>query len=306
MITGAVVLESLRNGTEKIVLVAAIFLVTILVRRMVNTFLTKSFKKSSKVLHVDETNFKFFRHLASACIYLIGIGVAIYMIPSLRTLSVSLFAGAGILAVIIGFASQHAFSNIVSGVFITIFKPFRVGDRVKVGPDLRGIVEDINLRHTVIKDFENKRIIIPNTLISSQVIENSSINDERICRQVDFSIGYDSNLDLAMKIMIEEALKHPNHIDVRSAEEIVQNEPMVRVRVIGFGDSDVKLRAWVWAKDSASAFALGCDLNKSIKERFDRAGIEMPYPYRTIVYKKDPEKEAKKKPQKSSGKAGKV
>ena len=59
------------------------------------------------------------------------------------------------------------------------------------------------------------------------------------------------------------------------------------MRTIGFSDSSVNLRAWVWAKDSIDAFVLGCDLIKSVKERFDKEGIEIPFPYRTIVYKKD-------------------
>jgi len=71
-----------------------------------------------------------------------------------------MLAGAGILAVAVGFASQAALSNIISGVFVVIFKPFRVGDRLKIN-ELTGVVEDITLRHTVIRDLENKRIIIP-------------------------------------------------------------------------------------------------------------------------------------------------
>ncbi len=209
------------------------------------------------------------------------------MIPSLRTLSVSLFAGAGIVAVIIGFASQHAFANIVSGVFIVIFKPFRVGDRITIGANLRGIVEDINLRHTVIKTFENKRIIVPNSVISNEYVENSSIADEKICRFIEFGISYDSDIDKAMKIMENESLKHPLHIDARTDEEKESNEPVINVKVIGFTDSSVTLRAWVWTKDAPDAFKLNCDLNKSIKESFDREGIEIPFPYRTVVYKKD-------------------
>ena len=90
-----------------------------------------------------------------------------------------------------------------------------------------------------------------------------------------------------MKIIREEAEKHPKIYDNREEEQKKEKEPIVKVKVIGFGDSSVNLRAWVWAKDPADSFAMSCDLNKSIKERFDKEGIEIPYPYRTIVYKKD-------------------
>ena len=85
----------------------------------------------------------------------------------------------------------------------------------------------------------------------------------------------------------EESEKHPNCIDHRSEEEKKNKDPIVRVRVLGFGDSSVNLRAWVWAEDAGKGFVMACDLNKIIKESFDKEGIEIPFPYRTIVYKKD-------------------
>ncbi len=285
MITSAVVFDFLEEGSRKILLGILIILATVLVQKIVARLISRSVKKSSKFIKVEETRYKFFKHFVSALIYLIGMGMAIYTIPPLRTISVSLFAGAGILAIIVGFASQQAFSNIVSGLVIVIFKPFRVGDRITIGADLRGIVEDINLRHTVVRNFENKRIIIPNSVISNEKIENASIDDETICKFVDFSIGYDSDINKAMKIMEKEALKHPLHLDNRDKQQKKENAPVVQVRVIGFGDSSVNLRLWVWAKNSVDAFVLGCDLNKSIKESFDKGGIEIPYPYRMIVYK---------------------
>ncbi|USN45801.1 MAG: mechanosensitive ion channel family protein [Candidatus Woesearchaeota archaeon] len=224
------------------------------------------------------------RHLVAGLVYVIGIGLAIYVVPSLRALSVSLFAGAGVLALILGFASQSVFANIVSGIFIAIFKPFRVGDVISVKNYL-GTVEDITLKHTVIRSFENKRIIIPNSLMNSEVIENANIEDENICKFVEVGISYDSSIDNAMKIMAREAQKHPLFLDHRTDDERKEKKPAVVVRVLGFSDSAIKLRAWVWAKTPGDAFILGCDLNKSIKEAFDKAGIEIPFPYRTIVYK---------------------
>jgi small conductance mechanosensitive channel len=286
MITAAVVIDFFQSGSKRLLIAGLIILVTILIQRIVSFMIKRAFKKSSKFLKVEETKYRFFKHFISALIYVVGIAMAVSTIPSLRTLSLSLFAGAGIIAVVVGFASQHAFANIVSGIFIVIFKPFRVGDRITIGNDVRGIVEDINLRHTIIRTFENKRVIVPNSVISNEKIENASIGDEKICKLVDFGISYDSDIDKAMKIMEKEAMKHPLHIDNRSDEEKAKGDPVVRVRVIGFGDSSVNLRAWVWSSNPPDSFSMGCDLNKSIKERFDKGGIEIPYPYRTIVYKK--------------------
>ena len=105
-------------------------------------------------------------------IYTIGIIAIVYSIPSVNHIGKTLFAGAGIFSTILGFASQQAFSNIMGGIFLVLFKPFRIGDLIKVGTLNEGYVEDITLRHTVIKDFDNKRIVFPNSLISTETIQS--------------------------------------------------------------------------------------------------------------------------------------
>ncbi len=109
--------------------------------------------------------------------FLLSLLIMTQFVDELQTISTGIFASAGIFAAIIGFASQQAFSNIVGGIFIVIFKPFRVGDFIQVGTNI-GNVEDITLRHTVIKDLQNKRIIIPNSVISTETIVNNHIEEK--------------------------------------------------------------------------------------------------------------------------------
>jgi len=227
------------------------------------------------------------KHSVSAVIYMIGFGIAIYIIPTFRTIAISLLAGAGILAVVIGFASQQALSNIISGIMIVIFKPFRVGDWIILDAETKGTVEDITLRHTVIRNRENKRFIIPNAIISNEKIENAHIGEEKVCRFVEIGISYDAPVDKAMAIMQEEVKKHEFFLDNRTAEEKKKKQHPVRVEVIGFGDSSVNLRAWAWAKNPDEGYRMHLQLNKLIKQQFDKKGVEIPFPYRTLVYKKD-------------------
>jgi small-conductance mechanosensitive channel len=98
-------------------------------------------------------------------------------------------------------------------------------------------------------------------------------------------ISYDSDIEKAMEIMREQAMAHPNFTDGRSEEEKKKEVPAVVTRVVGFGDSSVNLRAFVWTADHSTGYVLKTDLYKSIKEQFDAHGIEIPFPYRTIVYK---------------------
>jgi len=149
---------------------------------------------------------------------------------------------------------------------------------------LRGVVEDISLRHTVIRNFENQRIIIPNSIISNQVLINSNYADTKICRLIDIGISYGSDIDLAKKIMEEEIENHPLNIDNRTPEDIEKDMPRVMVRLLELTDSSVNLRAWAWAADAPNAFVMQCDVLESIKKRFDKEGIVIPFPQRTVSY----------------------
>jgi small conductance mechanosensitive channel len=264
--------QAFKDNLEYIGLFLLIFLGTMLVAFIVDRFWGRLIKRSTAIMKNDPTNYQFFRHALTFVIYTVGFSMAIYVMPNLRTIANSLLAGAGILAVAVGFASQHALSNIISGVFIR---------------ELQGIVEDITLRHTVIRDFENRRILIPNAVISNEIIINADFEDGRILKWIEMDITYDSDIDLAKEIMREEILAHPLNIDGRSAEQMEAGKTQVEVRVIQLGSYFVKVRAWAWAKDQSDAFNMACDLNESIKKRFDAANIRFPDLYHSLVSKPD-------------------
>lgn len=244
-------------------------------------------KRYSEKLKTDPTNFSFLKNSVSFIIFTSAIIFIFYEIPYLHSIGTALFAGAGVIAVVVGFASQKAFSNIISGIFILIFKPFKISDIIEFNNGQKGIVEDITLRHTLIKDYENRRIVIPNSIISEETITNCNIQDEKIRKHLMFSISYDSNIDKAIEIIQKEASKHPLVIDHRTEEEKEINEPPVIVRVVALSDFSVDLKAYVWANNNDEGFVIKCDLLKSVKEQFDKQHIEIPFPYRTIVYKND-------------------
>ncbi len=256
---------------------------SLILRKSLSVFITKYAKK----LKTDPTNFSFIKNSVGFVIYTSAIIFIFFKIPYLKSIGTALFAGAGIIAVFVGFASQKAFSNIISGIFILIFKPFRISDIIQFKDGKIGVVEEITLRHTLITDYENRRIIIPNSVISEETIVNSNIQDERIRKHIVFSISYDSNVDKAIDIIRDEAHKHPLLIDTRAEQEIANSDPCVIVRVISLSDFSVDLKAYIWTSGNDNAFIIKCDLLKSVKQRFDKEGIEIPFPYRTIVYKKD-------------------
>jgi small-conductance mechanosensitive channel len=280
------------NSYAKMVVALGIILLTILVNMLFVKVFNRFIRRRTDDMQNDPTNYKFLRHAIVALIYTVGLSAAIYTIPSLRALASSLLAGAGILAVAVGFASQKALSNLISGIFIIMFKPFRVNDRVSIRGTISGVVEDISLRHTVIRNFENRRVIIPNSIIGDEVLVNADFQDALICKWLDMGIGYRADYQLAKKIIQEEAMKHPFFLDKRTPEEKAEGVDAVRVRVLNWGDFSINIRAWIWTADNGSAFQLGCDLYESIKERFDAEGVEIPYPYRNVVHHNLPQESA--------------
>ncbi|MGK0487732.1 MAG: small-conductance mechanosensitive channel [Candidatus Endobugula sp.] len=262
-----------------------VLILAFLVLKTIRTIFNKFLHESSQDLHVNPTKYTFLKNALSFLVYMAASIIIFLSIPELESIGLGLFASAGVFAAILGFASQAAFSNIISGIFLVIFKPFRVGDIIKVNNLYHGTVEDINLRHTTLKDFENRRLLIPNAVISADTIQNFNIIDSKIKNFIVFGISYDSNVDTAIRIIREEAMRHRYFIDNRSKEEIQDDDQAVIVRLIEFGDSSVNLRAQVWSEDPIKAFDLKCDIHKPVKERFDKEGIEIPFPHRTIVYK---------------------
>ncbi|AEE52879.1 mechanosensitive ion channel family protein [Haliscomenobacter hydrossis] len=234
-------------------------------------------EKATKLIKGDPIHYHFLRHFLSGVIYVIGISWAISAVPSLKAIATSLLGAAGILAIAIGLASQNALSNIVSGIFIVIFKPFSINDRLRIRDNtLSGVVEDITLRHTVIRDFENRRIIIPNSVINQEIIINADFGDDKICTWFEIAVDTNTNIDLAKDILCEEALKHPLRVDNRKHEEIVNGKSEITVKVLRVNEYGIRLRAWIWAKDSADAFNISCDMYESVKKRFDEVGISIP------------------------------
>lgn len=233
---------------------------------------------------IDKTALNFIKRLISVVIYGAGIGACLTHIPELKIVGHSLLTGAGILTLVSGLASQQVLGNIVSGFMILFFRPFRVGDRITISGNYSGTVEDITLRETIVRDFENNRIIIPNSQISSEVVINANHTDNKICKLIEVGVGYSSDLEQAMAIMQDEIGKHPLLIDQRTEAQIRDNVPLVVVRVTDLGDSSITLRAWAWADSPANGYVLQCDSYLNLKRRFDAVGIDIPFPQRTISF----------------------
>ncbi len=260
----------LKQDFEYSILIIATLFGAFVISETLRWLIKRTAHIKAKKLKIDPTSYSFFKNATSFVIYTTAIFFIIYSVPRFKALGATLFAGAGIFAAIIALASQQAFSNIISGIFIVISKPFRVGDYIELNPLHKGNIEDITLRHTIIRDVQNNRIIVPNSKINSETIVNFHLNEEMKKEKIEYCIDVESDLDLAIRIIKEEVEKHPDYL-----KQIAQNSNKkdLQVRLVKIENGSVRLRIMVDSEDSDTAYNMHCDLNYSIKKRFDEAGI---------------------------------
>lgn len=263
--------------------IVVIYLLIRVATALVKHFIRKATRRERHAL--DKTTGNYLQRMLVIAIYVIGVSAIIGNIPGLEKVGSSILASAGILTAAVALASQEALSNFIGGVFIVIGRPFKLGDFIDVDGVAAGTVIEITLRHTVIRNAENRMILIPNSKINSSTITNSTIGDPATCAFIEVGVSYNDDLTKAIEVMRDEVMLHPNLIDRRSEAEKEAGEPQVKVKVMALGDSSITLRAWAWAATSGEASTMRFDLYKSIKERFDKEGIEIPYPYYNQIVK---------------------
>lgn len=257
--------------------IIAITLVAWLFSRIVRFVIRKVIHKRdlSHQRAYSTTSLKFLMNSVKFFAGLIALFVIIFSVPIFRAKATFIFSGAGILAAILGFAAQSAISNLIAGAFIVIFKPFRVGDFIRLDKLRVGIVEDITLRHTVINNFENKRLIIPNSVISTESILNHTIEDSKVLSFNDFNIDLYANIDLARKIIQEEIKKLEHTID-NAESKISKYKDKVDVRFISSDNHKVLLRAYVWTSEPFEEYRNRAILFENVHKRFVAEGVELP------------------------------
>lgn len=225
-----------------------------------------------------QTTVTFVRRLVLAVIVLIGISATTFSsFPAASGLVASLFIAAGFSSIVVGLAAQSSLSNIVAGIVVSTAQPFRIGDAVFFKNEFC-FVEDIKLVITVLRTWDNRRLMVPNQLFLSEVVTNYTAVDPTMLAPVFVQITYESDLDKAIEILTTVARKHPDFMPIG-------NLPVVHV--MEYTESGVNLRVLSRAKDQPTAFQMGKDILYQIRKEFQASGIELAYPRRRVQLDSD-------------------
>lgn len=214
---------------------------------------------------------KVFQRVGGALIFFIGFMIAMVVaIPGFTP--AKLIGALGIGSVAIGFAFKDIFQNLLSGILLLLSEPFRIGDQIISG-DYEGTVEDIKIRATTIKTYDGRQVVIPNShLYTSALTVNTAYKQRRL--QLAVGIGYADDIAEA-KEEIMQALGRADSVSKNASPTII---------AVNLGDSTIDLVVRWFIDDGTQANKVSSidQVLIEIKTALDAAGIDMPFPVRTM------------------------
>ncbi len=214
---------------------------------------------------------KVFQRVGGALIIFIGFMIAMVIaVPGFTP--AKLIGALGIGSVAIGFAFKDIFQNLLSGILLLLSEPFRIGDQIVSG-DYEGTVEDIKIRATTIKTYDGRQVVIPNSdLYTSALTVNTAYKQRRL--QVAVGIGYEDDIEAA-KAEILRALDKADSVSTKAQPSVIAT---------GFGGSSIDLTVRWFIEDGTQANKVASihQVIVEIKTALDAAGVNIPFPIRTI------------------------
>lgn len=237
-------------------------------------------------LGYDKLSFRYSRRIIKVMISFLVIMMILRSITPLKGIVTTVMSATGILTIIGGLAAQESFGNFIAGFFLSLYHPFNVGDIVSLPEKgITGTVTEMTFRHTVLRTIESSKVIIPNSVMNTAVLEDKEYGQDVNCRMLSMSVAYGTDLPL-MKTLITRAVEEtPGTIDVRSEAEIREGAPRVMIRTDGFLDSGLNITFQVFTRTFGESFAVCGNVRERILALFAENGVEIPYTKIEIVGK---------------------
>jgi small-conductance mechanosensitive channel len=232
---------------ERLAVVAGVIVVAAAFAKLVDMRLARR-----ELAPGSATRYRVLRRSIMGAIIFVGVLSALLVIPQVRAIAGGLLASSAILGLVIGLAAQRTLSNFVAGVMIGLSQPIRLGDRVTV-PEGEGVVEEIGLVYTRIRQDDRTRLVIPNDRLAADTIKNSTIASRETLAEITVPVPRDKDLQAVVDLLREAT--SPSDLLVTALD----------------ADAVVTLR--VWADDEEAARRLESDLRLRAHSRLREAGI---------------------------------
>jgi small-conductance mechanosensitive channel len=225
----------------------------------------------SKERHIDRTAISFMQQIGTVVIWIMMIILYAHLIPQLRALGTALLAGAGVASVVIGLAAQSTLGNLVAGISMTIYRPFRLGDILQVaaptGTEI-GVVDHISLGYTTLRVQDGRFVVLPNSVAASQVAINLSPNTGRWPLSIAIRVNRDADLEAA------------NALARKAAAEVVGEAAITGCYLTRVDATEAQLELRLQAPDAASRDAQRAAVIMRLNQRFAAQGSGPAAPQR--------------------------
>ena len=246
----------------------------ILLITLISVLFRRVFKKSDKIHR------RFLGKLANLIVIVVClVNIMGIVSPELNLHSIFL-KGSALVVAIVGFAAQPAISDLICGFLISVNKPFEIGDRIVPEGMEPGIVEDITLRHTVIRIYDGLRVIVPNSVLNTKTVINTSYKNDRRGIHLTYSVSYDTDVQYAMDTIRDCVVESPYTLGV---ETDGINEDSGPVYFLKFADSALILETTIWITRQTNSYVATTDVNNRINRAFKERGIEIPYNFINVI-----------------------
>ena len=193
-----------------------------------------------------------------------------------------MLGGTAILSAVLAFAAQDTIRDILAGLMLSINKPFEIGDRIELSDGTAGIVEDMTVRHIVLRGIDTLRFVIPNSKINEMLVKNYSYHSEIRSINFRFSVGYDSDVELAKQVIFDAIKESDLTVPKPNPTGIPVYSP---VYFIEFADSALIMTVTIYYTKMYPTEVVKNEINTKVREALINNGIEIPYNYVTVVNK---------------------
>lgn len=253
-----------------VVLALAVFIIFMLIARFTPPLLVKQFHRGSN----PNASLALSLVKKGLAIFIIILGIYFFLrLAGLTQIAVALISGTGVAGIILGFALRDIAENFISGILLSIQKPFRLEDVIEV-TEHTGVVRKMTTRATTIIDFDGNHIVIPNSSIYKNIIRNFTANP-KMRTHFTVGIGYDASIKRAQELALE----------AMSAEAAILDDPEPMVLIDNLGSSTVNLKLYFWVDaHQYSTLKVASKLMRIIIRAFESNGISMPDDAREVVF----------------------
>lgn len=245
------------------ILLIVVYILILGILIFISNHIFDAISRKTKGIH-----YKFINEIINVVLVFVMIVIMMQQFTVTRSFTSQIITGGTLMVAILTFAAQKTLGNIISGTFVSISKPFKLGDKIRIQNTngnimAEGVVEDITLRHVVIKSFDKKRFIIANSTIDEAVIVNLDVED--ISAVFFVVVSYEANLDLVCELMVE------------TCKEISEFSSHATPYIKEYTDNGVRLGITTYAENSALSFEGQTKFYKNLLKKFKENGIDIPY-----------------------------